>query len=260
MTEKLEQLAGNSDPGANEALRPAGWTRASAIGAPRSAAPAGEVPGEDRGETASESLVANTGDPSQPAESDGAKDLPGGGAGGDPDPERVPADEIATLANVLDLTRRICARLGKEPGVNLVELSGKVDELTLAMEKFASGAEKTGAALDKVLAAQKTVTGEAAKLLEEGDRKVTADFHRWAATQRRYRFRLSALALAVAVPAFFMLGVLLEQQFQIVPLHDPTSGWSAHIWQNYGRTIVDCAEDARRTNKAIECRFPVRAP
>ena len=73
--------------------------------------------------------------------------------GGDPDPERVPADEIATLANVLDLTRRICARLGKEPGVNLVELSGKVDELTLAMEKFASGAEKTGAALAKVLAA-----------------------------------------------------------------------------------------------------------
>ena len=130
----------------------------------------------------------------------------------------------------------------------------------LAVEKFASAAEKTGAALDKVLTAQKTVTGEAAKLLEEGDRKVTADFHRWAATQRRYRFRLSVLALAVAVPAFFVLGVLLEQQFQIVPLHDPTSGWSGHIWQNYGRTIVDCSEDARRTNKAIECRFPVRAP
>ena len=164
------------------------------------------------------------------------------------------------LKTSLDLTRRICARLGKEPDVNLAELSGKVDKLTLAMEKFASGAKKTGAALDKVLAAQKTVTGEAAKLLEEGDRKVTADFHRWAATQRRYRFRLSALALAVAVPAFFVLGVLLEQQFQIVPLHDPTSGWSAHIWQNYGRTIVDCAEDARRTNKAIECRFPVHAP
>ena len=134
------------------------------------------------------------------------------------------------------------------------------EAITLAVEKFASAAEKTGAALDKVLAAQKTVTGEAAKLLEEGDRKVTADFHRWAATQRRYRFRLSVLALAVAVPAFFVLGVLLEQQFQIVPLHDPTSGWSTHIWQNYGRTIVDCAEDARRTNKAIECRFPVHAP
>ena len=260
MTEKLEQLAGNRDPGANEALKPAGWTRPSAIGAPRSAAPAGEVPGEDRGGTASESLAANTGDPSQPAESDGAKDLPGGGAGGDPDPEHVPAEEFASLENVFDLTRRICARLGKEPDVNLAELSGKVDKLTLAMEKFASAAKNTGAALDKVLAAQKTVTGEAAKLIEEGDRKVTADFHRWAATQRRYRFRLSVLGLAVAVPAFFVLGVLLEQQFQIVPLHDPTSGWSAHIWQNYGRTIVDCAEDARRTNKAIECRFRVHAP
>ena len=200
MTEKLEQLAGNRDPGANEALKPARWTRPPAIGAPRSAAPAGEVPGEDRGETASESLVANTGDPSQPAGSDGAKDLPGGGAGGDPDP----AGETASLENVLDLTRRICARLGKEPGVNLVELSGKVDELTLAMEKFASGAEKTGAALAKVLAAREAATGETAKCVEDNNRKVTADFHRWADTQRRYRFRLSALALAVAVPAFFM--------------------------------------------------------
>ena len=256
MTEKLEQLAGNRDPGANEALKPARWTRPPAMGAPQSAAPAGEVPGEDPGETTSESLDAITGDPSQPGECDGAKDLPGGGTGGAPDS----ADETASLENVLDLTRRICARLGKQLDVNLAELSGKVDKLTLAMQTFASGAEKTGAALDKVLAAQKTVTGEAAKLLEEGDRKVTADFHRWAATQRRYRFRLPALALAVAVPAFFVLGVLLEQQFQIVPLHDPTSGWSAHIWQNYGRTIIDCAEDARRTNKPIECRFPVHAP
>ena len=183
-----------------------------------------------------------------------------GGTGGDPDPERVPADEIASLENVFDLTRRICARLGKEPDVDLAELSKKFDKLTLAMEKFSSGTEKTGAAIDKVLAAREAVTGETAKLLEEGNRKITADFHRWTDTQRRYRSRLSALALVVAVPAFFVLGVLLEQQFQIVPLYDPTGGWSAHIWQNYGHAIVDCAQDARRTNKAIECRFPVHAP
>ena len=260
MTEKLEQLAGNRDPGANEALKPARWTRPSAICAPRSAAPAGEVPAEDGGERASESLAANTGDPSQPAESDGAKDLPGGGIGGEGDPEHGPADEIPSLENVFDLTRRICVRLGKEPDVDLAELSKKFDKLTLAMEKFSSGAEKTGAAIDKVLAAREAVTGETAKLLEDGNRKITADFHRWTDTQRRYRSRLSALALAVAVPAFFVLGVLLEQQFQIVPLYDPTGGWSAHIWQNYGRTIVDCAQDARRTNKAIECRFRVHAP
>ena len=47
--------------------------------------------------------------------------------GGAPDS----ADETASLENVLDLTRRICARLGKEPDVNLAELSGKVDKLTL---------------------------------------------------------------------------------------------------------------------------------
>ena len=84
MTEKLEQLAGNRDPGANEALKPARWTRPPAIGAPQSAAPAGEVPGEDLRETASESLDANTGKPSQSGECDGAKNLPGGGTGGAP--------------------------------------------------------------------------------------------------------------------------------------------------------------------------------
>ena len=102
MTEKLEQLAGNRDPGANEALKPARWTRPSATGAPRNAPPTGEVPGEDRGETASESLATNTGDPSQPGECDGAKNLPGSGTGGAPDS----ADETASLENVLDLTRR----------------------------------------------------------------------------------------------------------------------------------------------------------
>ena len=108
MTEKLEQLAGNRDPGANEALKPARWTRPSATGAPRNAPPAGEVPGEDRGEIASDSLDANTGDPSQPAENDGAKDLPGGGPGVAPDL----ADETASLENVLDL-RRVWVWYGK---------------------------------------------------------------------------------------------------------------------------------------------------
>ena len=51
-------------------------------------------------------------------------------------------------------------------------------------------------------------------------RTFMADFHRWADAQRGYRLWWSALALAVVVPAFFLLGVLVELQFQIIPAYD----------------------------------------
>ena len=55
------------------------------------------------------------------------------------------------------------------------------------------------------------------------------DIGRWAGAERRHRRRLPAIALAVAVPSFLLLGILLEQQFQVIPLHDPSGGWKDHI-------------------------------
>ena len=102
--------------------------------------------------------------------------------------------------------------------------------------------------------------GETAEPQEGESRAYKADFHRWADMQCRYRLRWSALALAVTVPAFFMLGVLTELQFQIIPAHDPSGGWSRHIWDNYGRTIAECAMEAKRTDRAVKCSFDVRKP
>ena len=57
-----------------------------------------------------------------------------------------------------------------------------------------------------------------------------------------------------------MLGVLLEQQFQIVPLHDPTSGWSAHIWQNYGPRDRRLRGGCETDEQGDRVQFRVHAP
>ncbi len=56
--------------------------------------------------------------------------------------------------------------------------------------------------------------------------------------------RWAALAIAAGFPAALMLGVLVEQQFQVVPIHDPTGGWRGHVWDNYGHAVVDCVAEA----------------
>ena len=102
--------------------------------------------------------------------------------------------------------------------------------------------------------------GGTAKARKDENRIFKADFHRWADAQRRYRRWWSALALAVVVPAFFLLGILVQLDFQIIPAHDPSGGWSRHIWEHYGSAIVDCAMEAKRTDRAVTCSLDVRRP
>ena len=102
--------------------------------------------------------------------------------------------------------------------------------------------------------------GGTAEPHKDENRTTMADFHRWADAQRGYRLRWSTLALAIVVPAFFLLGVLVELQFQIIPAHDPSGGWSRHIWDNYGPAIADCAMEAKRADRAVKCSLDVRKP
>ncbi|MCY4478630.1 MAG: hypothetical protein OXB97_01920 [Rhodospirillales bacterium] len=87
-----------------------------------------------------------------------------------------------------------------------------------------------------------------------------ADFHRWIEADRRRRRRWSGLALAAAAPAALLLGLLVQQQFQVIPLHDPSRGWSGWIWEIHGHAIVDCAEEAIRTNAEVDCPLVIRRP
>ena len=89
-------------------------------------------------------------------------------------------------------------------------------------------------------------------------RAFRADFVHWADNERRRRRRWAGLAMAAGFPACVLLGLLVQMQFEVIPLHDPTRGWGEHIWNTYGRTIVDCELEAVRTNTVVDCPLTVR--
>ena len=88
----------------------------------------------------------------------------------------------------------------------------------------------------------------------------TGDFHRWVESDRFRRRRWTAIAVAAAAPVALLLGILVEQQFQVIPLNDSTGGWRSHVWENYGRAIVDCVVEARRVDGEVNCTLVVRRP
>ena len=180
--------------------------------------------------------------------------------GGEADTGEGAVGEIAELAQIRQMVRQL-AEHTKE------EVVPKLDRLdTKAKKTLAGTVEANGAALREFLearsdhGAREGRAAEAADRLGDEIRVHTADFQRWYDVERRLRRRWSSLALAVAVPAFLLLGVLVERQFEIIPLDDPTGGWRGHVWENYGRGIVDCATEAQRTGSEVECSFTVRKP
>ena len=142
------------------------------------------------------------------------------------------------------------------------ETVGKLDRMEEQTKTLTEAVAANAAAQREFAGAEgrQPEAGGTAEPQRDGNRTFMADFHRWADAQRGYRLWWSALALAVVVPAFFLLGVLVELQFEIVPRHDPSGGWSHHIWDNYGPAIADCAMEAKRTDRAVKCSFDVRKP
>lgn len=156
-------------------------------------------------------------------------------------------------------------------------LAGLAEE---AKKKRPAGPSRT--AFDKMVKSVNAIretTGETRKLVEglawndtedggtpgtdelaEELRACRGDFGRWVAGERRTRRRWVALAIAAGFPAALLLGVLVEQQFQVIPLNDPTGGWRGHVWDNYGRAVVDCVAEAMRTDAEVDCSLVVRRP
>ena len=89
-------------------------------------------------------------------------------------------------------------------------------------------------------------------------RAFKADFVHWAVNERRRRRRWAGLAMAAGFPACILLGLLVQMQFEVIPLHDPTRGWGEHIWNTYGRIVVDCELEAMRTDTIVDCPLTVR--
>ena len=139
---------------------------------------------------------------------------------------------------------------------------GKLYSMEAQTKMLAEAVAANTAALREFSGAERgqPEAGGTAKSWKDENRIFKADFHRWADAQRRYRLRWSALALAVVVPAFFLLGILVQLEFQTIPAHDPSGGWSRHIWEQYGSAIVDCAMEAKRTDRVVKCSLDVRRP
>ena len=163
-------------------------------------------------------------------------------------PDTAAAGEAEALDEVLRVVRYVSSLveegMKREPGPSKAE-----------WEKLVRSLERLGGTDPDYVGAVR-----AAAELSEGLGTHRADFDRWAKAERRWGRRLAALAMAVCLPAFLLLGVLVEQQFQVIPLHDPTGGWSGHIWDNYGRAVVDCVSEAMRTDAEVNCPLVVRRP
>ena len=62
-------------------------------------------------------------------------------------------------------------------------------------------------------------------------RNYQEDFERWAAVQRRRRLLWWVGGFLLVVLGFGG-GVLIEREFEIVPLKDSTGGWRDHVWDS----------------------------
>ena len=179
---------------------------------------------------------------------------PGGGserdaeAGGDtPEP-----DEVLRVASHLLALLEEGGRLARHPPTAVPEKESRPAERSGDEGKCEARPEEQGVG----------ATGEAGAAAEaiQALRTFRADFGRWIEGERRRTRRWTGLAMAAGLPAALVLGALVEQQFQLVSLHDPTDGWGSRVWERYGWTVVECIVEAMRTEAEVSCPLVVRWP
>ena len=166
------------------------------------------------------------------------------------------------LEEILGLLKVIEQRTGKEKTRGGGPSKAAFDRLVKSVEEL-GGKGTVTKALRKAMGRRnrefRRAVETAAKLTREL-RNYRSDLERWVERDRRTRRRWTGLALAAGFPAFLLLGVLVEQKFEVVPLHDPTGGWRGHVWEQYGQRIVDCAVEAMSTDAEVDCPLVVRPP
>ena len=166
--------------------------------------------------------------------------------------------EDPTLKDVFGLVQRLSTQKAQEEKDDGARLNAGTRKLLEITRKLTAHADETRSLLDGLsdAGARQQEAQAVADRLEEAIVDYTADLRRAAGHGRR-RWTWPGLALAVAVPAFFLLGVLVEHQFAIIPPDDPTGGWRGYIWDNYGNQVADCARQATKTNRVVKCSFNV---
>ena len=201
-----------------------------------------------------------------PEQSEPASEAPNGTGGAEPiesGPEGAGAGgEAPALEEILGIVRVIAARTGEDPGGGTGLSKKDIDQLTRAVEALGESAGETRSLVERLASKAPAIkaTAKAAADLKKRLRSQRADFGRWVGAERRDRRRWTALAMGAAVPAALLFGILLEMQFQVIPLHDSSGGWREIIWHEYGRQIVDCEYEAKRTGAKVDCPLVVNKP
>ena len=106
---------------------------------------------------------------------------------------------------------------------------------------------------------KKTVEG-----IEETLRVRTADLERTIQTRQRkvHWLRSAALFAAVimAIPSTGLAGLLVQRQWEVLGVADPTAGWKDYVWKRYGAFIKDCHRAAERSGGIVDCALRVDPP
>ena len=230
------------------------------------------------GETAA--IAVDPDDPifAMPPDEDGGGDASAGESDAPPGewdavPERDPdqaggkpgtgsANDNPSLSDVVGVLRQLSAQIERERNEGGDRLKSDIKKLAGIADGLTKHTGETRSLLDGLSTAgdRERDVVKAANRLEEAIMTQTGDFQRWAGAERKGRRRWASIALCVAVPAFLLLGLLVEQQYQVIPLHDPTGGLQGFVWKNYGREVIDCAKEASRSGASVTCSFTVREP
>ena len=172
------------------------------------------------------------------------------------------SDDLPQAEEIFDPAADQSDAAGQDPTGGLQRLNENIEQLLETVDAVAADVAESRSHLERTTGSAPDDPGatNGDGEIEERIRVHTADFHRWIEADRRRRRWWPAVAAGIAAPAALLLGLLVEQQYQVIPLHDPTGGWRGHIWEQYGRRIVDCAVEARRTGADVDCPLTVRRP
>ena len=240
--------AGGADPPASAQAQ----AKATAKAEGPEAAP-GEAKGEEGAASEGQGPDAGAGEQANPG---GEADAPGNAEAGGAAAERTEA-----MPGTGEVSQPGAEAPGKgEPPGGPGWTEESIERLLKTLDSVSADAAETKSMLGTLtdLCGQ----GEARAIVEARERMRVhaADFHRSGEAGSRRRRRWRAAALAAAVPAALLLGLLSQKEFEVVPVHDPSKGWSGWVWETQGRAVVACALQAIRTDAEVDCPLVVRRP
>ena len=182
-------------------------------------------------------------------------------AGADPAPAEKRAGDVRAGGESWLFARYVAEKIAEYEGRGQELPQAAQEDAVEPADLHGGGAAATGAEPERSPDAAHELWDaamSAAAELTAALRAFKVDFVHWADNERRRRRRWAALAMAAGFPACVLLGLLVQMQFEVIPLHDLTRGWGEHIWNAYGRIVVDCELEAMRTNTVVECPLTVR--